>query len=401
MLVPIEAIAIFKEYQDEGPEKVVERRVLTLRYNRPVSLRRAQEWYKEYKANNYIVVDSSDWEDMETSDPVLPEDVTPEELNLLKQMFREEAGDDFVPMSYDPDQFENTKISYNEYDPEDRIAKLRQAMQIIKDIQNEDDPIFTSFVKDFKSDRPVAVMWPSCMHMGGRYTDDAFIEQQLSEFADYGYFFDLGDEIDGFTPAWFHAGSIVEQPLQVPYQIALFDAYMERFWHKIIGGMWSQHGSMWFEKNQGYTPLKRRFLERGLPFFDGRANLTFKVGSQVYNIAASHEFSGTSQWNQTHSLIKALRMDYPNADVIVQGDKHTFKMDEMLAYQEEFEAGRRQTPFVHLIQTGTAKSGPDKYTIKRWNKGAAIWPITVFFPDQHLVKTTRHMEDAIKWVTEY
>lgn len=386
-----EAIVLFE--QGYGTDEVVRRKILT-EDGSPASSRTARRWrqiWRLYKINESSV-DSSE---------LLPEDVTEEELSLLKSLIRDQAEDDFSPLRRDPSKFPQTEVKYNEYDPKDRISKLRQVMHIMREIQQEDDPIFINYTKDFETDKPVAVMWPSCMHMGGRYTDDEYIEQQLNGFSEYGYFFDLGDEIDGFTPSWFHSGSIVEQPLQVPYQIALFDAYMDRFWHRIIGGMWSQHGSMWFEKNQGYTPLKRRFLERGLPFFDGRANLNFVVGDQVYNIAASHEFSGTSQWNQTHSLIKALKLEYPNADVVVQGDKHSYKMDEIIAYPEEYENGRRQSPYAWLIQTGTAKSGPDKYTIKRWSRGTSVWPITVFYPDKHLVKATRHMEDAIRWVQEY
>lgn len=398
MLVPQKAMEMFK--QGLYPSDVVAAGVKVLANTHVVSDRRADEWFKAYKDGYAESYSTKMYGEEEELQEITPEDITVEELDLLRNMLRVGAEDNFEAMRYSPDQFPETEVVYNEYDPEERIAKLREAMRLIREVQDQDDPIYTNFVKDFKTDRPVAVMFPSCMHMGGRYTDDEFIEQQLDSFSDYGYFFDLGDEIDGFTPAWFHAGSIVEQPLQVPYQIALFDAYMDRFWNKIIGGMWSQHGSMWFEKNQGYTPLKRRFLERGIPFFDGRANLTFKVGDQVYSVVASHEFVGTSQWNQTHALIKALKMEYPNADVVVQGDKHTYKVDELVAYPEEYEAKRRQSPFVWLIQTGTAKTGPDKYTIKRWSKGQSIWPITVFYPDRHLVKVTRHIEDAIRWLED-
>lgn len=282
--------------------------------------------------------------------------------------------------------------------PEQRSAKLREAARMITELMNESDPVTTHYTRVFDTTKPVAIMWASCMHLGGRYTDHDFIERTMNEFADFGHIFFIGDEIEGFSPAWFHSGSIIEQGLQIPLQIELFDSYMERFWDRTIGGCWSQHGSMWFEKNQGTNPLKRRYLDRGIPYFDGSANLTYQVGNQLYYIVASHEFPGNSQWNKNHSHIRALRFNYPTADAIIAGDKHTYAYQEIQVYTDEYEAGRRPSPWVHLIQSGTAKTGPDKYTIKAWSKGQAEWPITVLFPEEHLIKVTRHIDDARKWV---
>jgi hypothetical protein len=378
--IPEEAIKVFNA--GLGTDEVVRRQVLNAE-GRPVSSRTAREWRQE-------------WKRRQSTDEVIIEDA---EVAALRAILRKTANlqaPEVMPLSYPP--VEETKLLTKKDSPAVRIARFREAAKAVTALQDEHDPVITHYSQLFDTNKPVAIMWASCMHLGGRYTDHEFIENALNTFLEFGSVFFIGDEIEGFTPSWFHAGSIMEQALQVTQQVNMFDAYMEQFWSKVLGGMWSQHGSMWFEKNQGYTPLKRRYTERGIPFFDGTANLTYQVGDQVYYIVASHEFSGNSQWNKNHPHIKSLRFDHPTADAIIAGDKHTYAVQELQVYTEEFEAGRRASPWVWLIQSGTAKTGPDKYTIKRWGKGEAEWPITVLYPDQHLIKVTRHIEDARRWV---
>lgn len=380
--LPQEAIDVFNE--GYGTDEIVRRKVLNYE-GRPASSRTARRWKAEYNR-----LSESCCVTHETPSNLLADDV--------KDLRRFVASQNLPLDEPDPEPLpimQKIKITNS---PEQRVEKLREAARMITDLMNEADPVITHTTKVFDTDRPVAIMWPSCMHLGGRYTDHDFIERTMNEFTEFGYVFFIGDEIEGFTPSWFHSGSIVEQALQVPLQIELFDAYMERFWDRTIGGCWSQHGAMWFEKNQGTNPLKKRYTERGIPYFDGAANLTYRVGNQDYYIVASHEFPGNSLWNKNHSHVRALRFNYPTADAIIAGDKHTYAYQEFQAYTDEYEAGRRPSPWIQLIQSGTAKTGPDKYTIKAWSKGQAEWPITVLFPDQHLIKVTRHIEDARRWV---
>lgn len=383
MRVPKEAILIF---EDGGSTDDVVRAKVTNSLGVPVSSRQAREWRYKWK--------TGDIEDIE--------DFSANEITSAQNLIREIANAGLTDIPEYPNiEVVDEKVALLKEAPEVRIKKYREAAKAVTDLLNETDPIFTKQSRVFEGNKPIAILWPSCMHLGGRYTDHEFIERSINQFLEFGYIFFIGDEIEGFLHSWFHAGSVMEQALQVNLQIEMFDAFMERAWPKTLGGMWSQHGSMWFEKTQGYTPLKRRYIEHGVPFFDGKAKLTYKVGNQTYFIAASHEFSGVSQWNRNHPHVKALRFDYPSADVIVAGDKHTYAVQEMEVYTEEYESGRRPSPFVWLVQSGTAKTGPDKYTIKRWSKGEAEWPITVLYPDQHLVKVTRHIDDARRWIEEY
>jgi hypothetical protein len=128
------------------------------------------------------------------------------------------------------------------------------------------------------------------------------------------------------------------------------------------------------------------------------AQVTLQVGEQTYYIGLGHDLPGTSQWNELHSHARALRFRWPGMDLIIKGDKHQYATAEVPAYPDEYEAGRRSSPFVHFVQVGTAKTGPDKYTIQRWSQGQFEWPYIVFYPDEHKIKVTRHLEDVKLWL---
>lgn len=137
-----------------------------------------------------------------------------------------------------------------------------------------------------------------------------------------------------------------------------------------------------------------------MPYYDGQVYLNFVVGDQTYRVAAAHEFKGHSQWNPSHPQAKALRFEYPNADVVVMGDKHFPSIQQFPAYLREYRAGNRPSPMVTLLQAGTAKTGPDPYTIRNWAAGYLGWPILVFDADQHRVRHTWYLEDAQAWLEQ-
>lgn len=328
-------------------------------------------------------------------DPVQPDEV--EAFKVARRQLAKELIDNLPDVLKEkPENWPATPLLYRTLESEDRKRILLRIAELSKQVMADIDPIPTHFTYRYDTDRPIAILWAGCMHMGGRFTDHAFVERQINEWP--GDFFFLGDEIEGFSPSWFNQMSLMDQPLSVNLQTELFDLYLDGVAGRTKGGVWSQHGHLWFEKDKGYSPIKERYLRRGIPFFEGTANLTFVVGEQVYKIVASHNFPGSSIYNANHKHVRALRFEYPNADVLIDGDKHFYSAQERNVYVDEYRDGTRQSPFAWFVQTGTAKSGTDKYTIRRWTPGQSEWAITVLYPDRHLVKVTRHMDDAIAWM---
>ena len=145
-------------------------------------------------------------------------------------------------------------------------------------------------------------------------------------------------------------------------------------------------------------PIKDMYLRFKIPFFDGQGYIKLYLGDQIYQLAVAHEFPGNSMWNVLHPQKRALWQRFPNADLIAQADKHQYAVMDTDVYGNEVNAGNRPSTQLLLIQIGTAKGGPDPYTIRSWERGIMEWPIVVFYPDKHLMKVTRSVDDALMWL---
>jgi len=286
-----------------------------------------------------------------------------------------------------------------EEDQEDEFdidAFLDLAPKMVRQAQH-DDPIFTEDEINFHTDKSVGVIFPSCMHLGGRYTayeDFRTLFDQVLETPRL-FWGSLGDDIEGYLAQFRDVSAVYEQLLSPYRQKNVLEQVLSKLGEKVIFGMSSQHGGVWWKKITGEDPIKKLYVEQfGVPYYDGQVYLNFVVCDQTYRIAAAHEFKGHSQWNPSHPQNRALHFDYPNADVVVMGDKHFPSIQQYPAFLREYQAGNRPSPMVTLLQAGTAKTGPDPYTIRNWPTGYLGWPILIFHPDQHRIEHTWYVDVA-------
>lgn len=278
------------------------------------------------------------------------------------------------------------------------------AKQMVRRSQAK-DPVFNQDVIKLKVDRPIGVLFVSCMHLGGRYTAyDEFAEiyEKILQTPDI-YWGSLGDDIEGYLSFFRDKSAIEEQLLTVSRQRDLLYSVLSPLndANKLLFGASSQHGSDWARKDTGSDPIKEMYTQDfEVPFFDGTAYVTLQVGDQNYYIALSHEFKGNSMYNPNHPQKKALMTRYPNADVVIMGDKHTPAIQWGMAYPEEYEKGNRNSPYALLLQAGTAKTGLDKYTIKNWSRGVLEWPVVIFYPDEFKIEWTFSLDRAINMIKD-
>lgn len=248
--------------------------------------------------------------------------------------------------------------------------------------------------------KPFGLLLAGCFQLGGRWTFHEFIRERMDgplrhPRLGFGTF---GDEWENFHARGFAgARSAEEQALTRPMQRALWDLWLDKYGKKIEWALASQHGSIWDEKN-GYTPLKDMYMRRDIPYFDGQGYVKLHVGEQTYQLAVAHEFPGSSMYNVVHAQKRASWQRFPNADVIAQADKHQFGVLDTDVYGNEVNVGNRPSTQILLMQIGTAKGGPDPYTIRSWERGFMEWPIVVFWPDEHKMKWTRDINDALFWL---
>jgi len=281
--------------------------------------------------------------------------------------------------------------------------KIQKLMELKQEIEGIVDPVITHQDIDLKTQQPVAILLAGCMQLGGRWTFDSLIRTKFEECLslERTYIGLFGDEIENFYSGSFAgAKSVYDQLITPDLQRVQWDAYLDRIQDRALWGLASQHGTIWDERKAGYVPIKQTYLSRGIPFFDGQAYVTLHVGKQRYKLAVAHEFPGNSMWNPNHGQKRALWQRFPLADVVAMADKHQYSIQEFMYGNNEYLAGDKASPFVYLVQIGTAKGGPDPYSIRGWERGQTEWPWVVLWPDEHKVKVTRHFEDVAHWLGE-
>lgn len=272
----------------------------------------------------------------------------------------------------------------------------------INDIRDEEEPVLTHVEMTAHTPGPVAIMFASCSHLGGRWTNHAAFRTLIERVIEMDglYIATLGDEIEGFIPGFRDVTAVGDQPLGVPLQEKMVKSVVADLVeaHKLICGAGSQHGSQWQERNLGKSPMNEIYRQVGLPWFTGQAYVKLHVGCQVYNLAIAHEFPGHSMYNLLHPHARAHRFNFPMADAVIQGDKHTYALEETTSYVWEYDAGNRPSPFVWFVQTGTAKTGNDPYTVRGWSRGIFEWPMLIFHGDSHHIEGTRNLSTARHWL---
>jgi len=307
----------------------------------------------------------------------------------------------------DEHYFVEEKVTFNSPDyveeSEEEIIDLDELIaysQKLSEIYQKRDPLIKTCDFDFPHDEPIAVMFASCFHLGGRYTAYHQFEEIFNEVLNTPrlYFITLGDEIEGFLSSFKDKKAIADQLYQVPTQVRIMEKVLDqlRDKNKLLAGVAGQHGGWWMAANYTENPIKRYFLESSLPYFDGMGYARFKFKSQTYRVAMAHKFKGSSMWNPHHAQMKAHKTEFPSADLVVMGDKHTYGVQNVNSYSWEYDAGERESDRVLLVQVGTAKTGPDEYTIKGWSTGRLGWPAIIFDPNDHCITYTETLSHTRK-----
>ena len=283
---------------------------------------------------------------------------------------------------------------------------LDEALEIADRVQNLIDfvdPIVTCIELEFPP-QPLAIMWTSCAHLGGRYTWHAGIRDTFDKIQkiDGLYVVLLGDEIEGFLPGFRDARAVSEQVLPLKIQIGMLSTYLKRWSEdgKCLFGCYSEHGGKWFEQEVGLNPIKREFQGAKTTFFDGRGIVKIKVGEEQYVLVAAHTFKGSSIYNPNHPQRRASLFDYPSADIVAMGGRHRYAIQNMSDRVDEYYANLRASPKVWHLQVGTAKIGPDPYTTRGWQRGFFEWPVTILYPDRHIIKQVFELDDLEYFLDE-
>lgn len=297
----------------------------------------------------------------------------------------------YYPEVNDPPETLRTTATNLQFDPIETpqitLDDLIQAAALNQRLSDAVDPVYVKRSMRIETDKPIAILFSSCWHLGSRWVNHEafrlFFERAIA--MDRLYWFVLGDDVEGFVN-FFHARSNHEQALADPlvqreFLAQILDKIASQ--NRLLAGFAGQHGSDWAAKRSGEDPIKALYRARGVPFFDGKGYINLTVGAQHYRLFGSHKLPGHSQYNPNHAHKRAALYDTPLADLIFQGDKHTYAVQQIAVPSWQVIAEDRLSPTTWFLQVGTAKEGNDVYTIKSWSPGVWGWPIMLFHPTRH------------------
>lgn len=272
------------------------------------------------------------------------------------------------------------------------------AAENLASLTNQLDPTITSATIHVPTNKPMCFMNMGDMHLGSRFvaykTFRALFDILMATPNVYvgGY----GDENDNFPMDWLPPA--VQQIIAPKAQRLLVQALMEQMIErgKLLWSFWSNHHA--FTERRIGENLMAPIYQGKVPFFHGKGVIRLKVGPDIetaeeYIIYASHEFSGQSIYNINHPQMRALLWEVPMADFVIMGDKHKYGYTEVSHHDNAFYAGLHKSHIAHLVQIGTAKTGPDHYSIRGWSAGMLEWPMFILYPDRHRIKRAYDFED--------
>jgi hypothetical protein len=203
-----------------------------------------------------------------------------------------------------------------------------------------------------------------------------------------------GDESDNFPMDWLPPA--VQQVISPRSQRLLVKAIGEGLMDrgKVLWAFWSNHYE--FTTRKIGEDLMGSIWQGKVPYFQGKGVIKLNIGiddPEQYIIYASHEFKGSSMYNVNHPQTKALLWEVPQADFVIMGDKHKYGYTEMPHHDNAYLAGLHKAHIAHLLQIGTAKTGPDHYSIRGWSNGMLEWPIFILYPGEHKIKRAYDFKD--------
>lgn len=282
--------------------------------------------------------------------------------------------------------------------PEFSWEEVYEVAERLADISNKAQPTVTSATIHIPTNKPIALMNSSDWHIGSRFmaykTFRALLDVTLTVPRLYWGVF--GDEFDNFPLDWLPPAimQVIDPSTQKKIVHGIVDRLIEK--NKMLFSFWSNHPAF-TERRTGENPMEPAYIGR-IPYFHGKGVIRLKIGkdedtAEEYVIYGAHQLKGNSIYNPTHPQMRALLWEVPSADFVIMGDRHQYAYSEVPHHDMSYLSGLHSNRTAHLLQVGTAKNGPDHYTIRGWSNGMFEWPIFILYPGEHKIKRVYDFED--------
>jgi len=292
------------------------------------------------------------------------------------------------------ESLQNPEVDWDEW-----MSLLHKMQGMVQKVE----PIYTDAHSKIDTDRPIIIQFVADMHIGSRWVCYPEFNEAFKRALDTPrlYWGMHGDEVEGFSTSFRAAFPVLDQLTKPLVQRSLANRMIAMLAEKgkLLYGCASTRAH-----NTGMAIgedlLQNEYQRRNIPYFVGKGIWTLDVGSERYVFMVGHELPGTSMYNPNHSQIRALLWDCPEADFIISAHKHTYAYQEISHHELAYRAGVHPINKTHLVAVGTAKDGPDPYSISRWSQGNFVWPQFCLYPDRHEIKRVYGWDDVSHYLGE-
>lgn len=278
-----------------------------------------------------------------------------------------------------PPVFQDLKVS--EMDWRDALGAIRAVQAVVRAADNGQSEARVSI----DADEPIVLCPTADWHLGSLAVDYDAFEHNIDFVlgTPHLYLLSVGDDIDNFT-GFRSVAAVLGQGVPPKVQKRMLGGIMDELLAagKLVARTWGNHDADFDDRVFGGAI--EAFNDR-VPWLkdDGRLYLT--VGGAEYNVYAKHTFPGYSYLNVNHGAKRAVRMDWPDADLLISG--HTHNGPEMDHFLHD---GRIRL----AMKVPTVKTS-DTYS-KRWfGRSVSGLQGIVLFPREKRWVAFHHAEDAV------
>ncbi len=261
-------------------------------------------------------------------------------------------------------------------------AALKQEHQHKFEVQEHKNTVAKERSIVFK-DGPILLVFFGDQHIGNKGTDikRMFKELIMAVQTPNTYVFMMGDVVDNFIVSKLLAKNFTAA-VGIDEQWKLARHYIEIAGPRLLGAVAGNHG-LWTQMLAGID-YEKEIVPRGVFYDTDQLDLRVQVDNAEFNLILRHQWRGRSELNDSHGLEKGVRMNYPDADIVVGAHTHP---------------GAQVREFVHnerpklAIQVGTykmyddfAKSKGFKPHDRSTGAGVVLYPDGSFHGSRNLLK---------------
>ena len=214
---------------------------------------------------------------------------------------------------------------------------------------------------------PIILLPTADWHLGSYASTHAELRKYIQKVlaTDGCYLVLLGDEIDNFPSNFKSAAAVFGQVIPPKVQQRLLSGILHELYRagRLVARTWGNHNG-YSEVGTGGADYDYESL---VPYLKTMGKLYLTVGGEEYKVFASHTFPGKSYLHTGHQNKRAVRMLWPDADIVLSGHTHSGPEHEQFWHDER--------PVVSVM-VGSAKID-DTYSKRyygqsRWSEQALV-----------------------------